>query len=99
MSRTVETAKTARLNKLKRDAVDVGKIEVSLKHAGGENDEDVVLRGGWGQQCKARLETLKQDIVDANAKEEGDDEAVEMLRDTIKKSREKYCKMVEKEMG
>ena len=42
LSRTVETAKTARLNKLKRDAVDVGKIEVSLKHAGGENDEDVV---------------------------------------------------------
>jgi len=38
------------------------------------------------------LETLKQDIVDANAKEEGDDEAVEMLRDTLKKSREKYCK-------
>jgi len=52
----------------------------------------------WGQQCKARVETLKQDIVDANAKEEGDDEAVEMLRDTLNKSREKYCKMVEKEM-
>ena len=45
------------------------------------------------------METLKQDIVDANAKEEGDDEAVEMLRDTLKKAREKYCKMVEKEMG
>ena len=44
------------------------------------------------------METLKQDIVDANAKEEGDDEAVEMLRDTLNKSREKYCKMVEKEM-
>jgi len=29
------------------------------------------------------------------AKEEGDDEAVEMLRDTLKKSREKYSKMVE----
>ena len=43
------------------------------------------------------METLKQDIMDA--KEEGDDEAVEMLRDTLKKSREKYCKMVEKEMG
>ena len=43
------------------------------------------------------METLKQDIVDANAKEEGDDEAVEMLRDTLKKAREKYCKMVEKE--
>ena len=43
------------------------------------------------------METLKQDIVDA--KEEGDDEAVEMLRDTLKKAREKYCKMVEKEMG
>ena len=49
-SGTVETALaistrspgTARLNKLKRDAVDVGKIEVSLKHAGSENDEDVV---------------------------------------------------------
>jgi len=26
-----------------------------------------------------------------DAKEEGDDEAVEMLRDTLKKSREKYC--------
>ena len=38
----METAKTALLNKLKRDAVDVGKIEVSLKHADGENDEDVV---------------------------------------------------------
>jgi len=45
------------------------------------------------------LETLKQDIVDTNAKEEGDDEAGEMLRDTLNKSREKYCKMVEKEMG
>ena len=45
------------------------------------------------------METLKQDIVDANAKEEGDDEAVEMLRDTLNKSREKYSKMVEKEMG
>ena len=44
------------------------------------------------------METLKQDIVDANAKEEGDDEAVEMLRDTLKKSREKYSKMVEEEM-
>ena len=43
------------------------------------------------------METLKQDIVDA--KEEGDDEAVEMLRDTLKKAREKYSKMVEKEMG
>jgi len=45
------------------------------------------------------VETLKQDIVDANAKEEGDDEAVEMLRDTLKKSRGKYSKTVEKEMG
>ena len=35
----METAETARL---KRDAVDVGKIEVALKHAGGEKDEDVV---------------------------------------------------------
>ena len=43
------------------------------------------------------METLKQDIMDA--KEEGDDEAVEILRDTLKKAREKYCKMVEKEMG
>jgi len=43
------------------------------------------------------VETLKQDIMDA--KEEGDDEAVEMLRDTLKKAREKYSKMVEKEMG
>ena len=43
------------------------------------------------------MEALKQDIVDA--KVEGDDEAVEMLRDTLKKEREKYCKMVEKEMG
>ena len=43
------------------------------------------------------METLKQDIVDA--KEEGDDEAVEMLRDTLNKSREKYSKIVEKEMG
>ena len=43
------------------------------------------------------METLKQDDVDA--KEEGDDEAVEMFRDTLKKSREKYSKMVEKEMG
>ena len=43
------------------------------------------------------METLKQDIMDS--KEEGGDEAVEMLRDTLKKSREKYCKMVEKEMG
>ena len=42
LSRTVETAKTARLNKLKRDAVDVGQREVALKHAGGEKDEDVV---------------------------------------------------------
>ena len=32
------------------------------------------------------METLKQDDVDA--KEEGDDEAVEILRDTLKKSRE-----------
>jgi len=38
----VETAKTARLNKLKRDAVDVGKIEVALKNSDGEKDEDVV---------------------------------------------------------
>ena len=43
------------------------------------------------------METLKQDIMDA--KEEGDDEAVEILRDTLKKAREKYSKMVEKEMG
>ena len=42
LSRTVETAKTARLNKLKRDAEDVGKVEVALKHADGEKDEDVV---------------------------------------------------------
>ena len=42
------------------------------------------------------METLKQDVVDA--KEEGDDEDVEMLRDTLKKAREKYSKMVEKEM-
>ena len=42
------------------------------------------------------METLKQDVVDA--KEEGDDEEVEMLRDTLKKAREKYSKMVEKEM-
>ena len=45
------------------------------------------------------METLKQDIVDANAKEEGDVEAVKILRGTLKKEREKYCKMVEKEMG
>ena len=41
-SRTVETARTARLNKLKRDAVDVGQREVALEHADGEKDEDVV---------------------------------------------------------
>ena len=48
------------------------------------------------EKCKARVETLKQDIVDA--KEEGDDDTVEMLRGTLKKAREKYCKMVEEEM-
>jgi len=42
-SGTVETARTARLNKLKRDAVDVGKMEAALKNADGEKDEDVVL--------------------------------------------------------
>ena len=42
------------------------------------------------------METLKQDIVDAE--EEGDDEEVEMPRDTLKKAREKYSKMVEEEM-
>ena len=48
------------------------------------------------EECKARVETLKQGIVDA--KEEGDDEAAEMLRSTLKKAREKYCKVVEEEM-
>ena len=43
------------------------------------------------------MEKLKQDIVDA--KEEGDDEAVGMFRGTLKKAREKYCEMVEEEMG
>jgi len=42
LSRTVETARTARQNKLKRDAVEIGKREVTLKHAEGEKDEDVV---------------------------------------------------------
>jgi len=41
-SRIAETARTARLNKLKRDAVEIGKMEAALKHAGGEKDEDVV---------------------------------------------------------
>ena len=48
------------------------------------------------EKCEARMDALKQDIVDA--KVEGDDEAVEMLRGTLKKAREKYCKMVEEEM-
>jgi len=164
-SGTVETARTARLNKLKRDAVEIGKREAALKHADGEEDEedeDVVpwkalLINNWKEKnndverraseanssltereiaiderkqeveerklkmeelhktkmgnvggtagegggltiekCEARMDALKQDIVDA--KVEGDDEAVEMLRGTLKKAREKYCKMVEEEM-
>ena len=34
----METAKTARLNNLKRDAVDVGQRDVALKHADGEKE-------------------------------------------------------------
>jgi len=49
----VETARTAPLNKLKRDAVEIGKREAALKHADGEKDEDVVpwkdlLINNWG---------------------------------------------------
>jgi len=74
-------------------------MEAALKHADGEKDEDVVpwkamLINNW----KEKNNDLERRASEANSSLT-EREALEMLRDTLKKAREKYCKMVEEEMG